>query len=150
MGKYNQVMFVSFSQSGSHPDVSDSFSVTPQRQTLVLPHHLPELKSWLSPWRTPPSEGTAPNLGKVSIRTCSSVSPVVGGGCQQNQNKLTSDHKNDGENLTVASTSMSQCVTTKNPTTSPVNSQNKVVLLKDLERKMSVILETSRLGTPNE
>jgi hypothetical protein len=53
-GKYNQVLFVRFSQEGRHSNVvvetSDVCqSVTPQRQTLVVPYHLQEIKSWLRP-----------------------------------------------------------------------------------------------------
>ena len=48
-GKYNQVLFVSFSQQPC--DASDALhhSVTPQRRSMLVPLHLQEIKLWLRP-----------------------------------------------------------------------------------------------------
>lgn len=48
-GKYNQVLFVSFSQQPG--DASDALhhSVTPQRRSMLVPLHLQEIKLWLRP-----------------------------------------------------------------------------------------------------
>jgi hypothetical protein len=48
VGKYNQIVLVRFCHDGSRA-VDTASNLTPFRQSFLVPHHLPEIRSWLRP-----------------------------------------------------------------------------------------------------
>ncbi len=67
VGKYNQLLLVRFTNDVS-PSMPDTcVSLTPLRQSFLIPHHLPEVRAWLRPAKVlPKNKGEAPRVTVTS------------------------------------------------------------------------------------
>lgn len=70
VGKYNQITLVRFCHGGGRPPNTDTvaLSLTPFRQSFLVPHHLHEIRKWL--------RQTTKKSPKFSSRSGKSVSKL--------------------------------------------------------------------------
>jgi hypothetical protein len=70
VGKYNQLLIVRFTNDSISTTTTaqdTSVSLTPLRQSFLIPHHLPEVRSWLRPSKVlPKNKGETPRVVMTS------------------------------------------------------------------------------------